>query len=225
MAGVPTGVAARTAAQYGRMVHRRIAIRALFALCVLGLLPPALWLVGGVRGLPIVIVELVVIGAMLVWDRQVSGVLERRARGNEGEVLVGGILDDMRSSDWLTLHDINTGHGNIDHLVVGPGGLLTVETKSHRGRVRAKEIDRAWLSQAYAQRKYVESITEMKGDSLLVFSRAYLDRAPSRQRGVLVLPARMLAGHLERRKRVLTPEEAHTIYERLVAAFDAQAGC
>jgi hypothetical protein len=28
-----------------------------------------------------------------------------------------------------------TGQGNIDHIAIGPGGLLTIETKSYAGKV------------------------------------------------------------------------------------------
>jgi hypothetical protein len=60
----------------------------------------------------------------------------------------------------------------------------------------------------------------MPVEALLVFSNAYLDRPVSRQRGVLVLPARMLAGHLERRERKLGDSEVERLHARLLAALD-----
>jgi len=75
------------------------------------------------------------------------------------------------------------------------------------------------LKQAYAERKTLERLTGMRADALLVFSRAYLDRPVSRQRGVLVLPARMLAGHLACRERKLDAAEVDRIHSQLVAAL------
>lgn len=213
------GVATRVPGQYGQMVVRRIIVRTLLALAALLAIPALLWVVG-VHGMAFVAVELVVIATMLLGDRHISPILDRRIRGNAGETLVGAILDSLRQDGWMTLHDVQTGHGNIDHIAIGPGGVLTVETKSHRGRIVAANVKPQWLGQAYAQRKYVEAVIDSKVDCLLVFSQASLDRAPSRQRGVLLLPARMLAGHLARRSVLLTPERVAELQEALVAHFD-----
>ncbi|HMF87859.1 MAG TPA: nuclease-related domain-containing protein, partial [Gemmatimonadaceae bacterium] len=52
--------------------------------------------------------------------------------------------------------------GNLDHILVGPGGLFTIETKSHRGRFSIDHIDPAMLRQAYAQKKLLERIPAWK---------------------------------------------------------------
>ncbi len=134
-------------------------------------------------------------------------------------IQVGAILDALTTSGRLTLHDVTGGRGNIDHVLVGPGGVFTIETKSHGGRRSVAAIDPRWLKQAYAQRKLVERLAERQVEALLVFSRAYFDRPVSRQRGVVVLPARMLAGHLERRPVQLPPEEVRALHARLATAF------
>jgi hypothetical protein len=52
--------------------------------------------------------------------------------------------------------------------------------------------------------------------ALLVFSRAYLVGRPvTRQRGVVVLPARMLAGHLRRHPELLSALEVRRLHDRL----------
>jgi hypothetical protein len=48
----------------------------------------------------------------------------------------------------------------VDHIVIGPGGILTVETKSHAGRVSVARIDQRWLKQAYAEAKVVERFVD-----------------------------------------------------------------
>jgi hypothetical protein len=75
------------------------------------------------------------------------------------------------------------------------------------------------LKQAYAQAKHLERITGQRVAPLLVFSDAYLDRPVSRRSGVVVLPARMLAGHLDRRPARLSPAQVDELHRRLAAAL------
>jgi hypothetical protein len=210
-------------ATYGRMVMRRIGRRRLVVIGVLAITPG---LIALMLRLPIALVvglQLLAIAALLTIGRRTIATMDRRMRGNEAEIHVGTILADMEQKGWRALHDIQTGHGNIDHIAIGPGGLFTIETKSRRGKVKASNVNPAWLKQAYAQRKLIERITGLKADSLLVLSHAFLDQAPYRQRGILLLPARILAGHLARRPHILSPNEVQTIHQRLVEALDGLA--
>jgi hypothetical protein len=214
-------VAAREPGQYGREVLRRKAWRwlaALVALCAL----PLVALASGAPVWLVLIVELAVLALIAFGDRKVTPRLDGRLRGVEGEVKVGAILDGLSADGWLTVHDAWTGRGNIDHIAIGPGGIMTIETKSRRGLISSSAVSERWLAQAYAERKRLEELTGEKVDALLVLSDAYLlGKSVSRQRGVLVLPARMLAGHLARRKHLLTAEQVETAYARVVAALDA----
>ena len=118
------------------------------------------------------------------------------------------------------IHDVSFGRGNIDHIVIGPGGIFTVETKSHGGRIPIEKIDRKMVGQAYAEKKMLETITGMEVQALLVFSRAYLiGRVPAWRRGVAILPARMLAGFFARRKPMMSAEQAAEIHSRLALAI------
>ena len=47
----------------------------------------------------------------------------------------------------------------------------------------------------------------MEVEPLIVYSRAWIDRPLARRKGVRVLPARMLAGYLDRRRATLSPEQ------------------
>jgi len=145
-------------------------------------------------------------------------VLDRWIQGAEGEEHVGRILDGLTKDGWLAIHDVDTGRGNIDHILIGPAGVLTVETKSHGGRVRVDHVDERMLRQAYAQSKHLSRLIDRPVSPLLVFSRAYLDRPVSRQRGVVVLPARMLRGHLARRKDVLAPADVIEVRAHVLSA-------
>ena len=60
----------------------------------------------------------------------------------------------------------------------------------------------------------------MKVEPLLVFSRAWVDRPLARRKGVRVLPARMLLGHVSksaRRSRAATSTTAREAWSRRCA--------
>ncbi len=57
------------------------------------------------------------------------------AKGGRGEVLVGKQLSKL-GSEWRVLHSIPVGSKgtDIDHLVIGPGGVFSLNTKNHQGQ-------------------------------------------------------------------------------------------
>jgi hypothetical protein len=211
---------ARRAGQHARETTRRLARRALVAIGAMVLVGVVVGIEDGFLSLAFGLAEVGTYGGLLLIDRVVLPVVDRWDRGAEGEEHVGAILDALASEGWLAIHDVTFGHGNIDHVLIGPGGLLTVETKSHRGRIAVDRLDERMLRQAYAQAKALERVTGRAVAPLLVFSRAYLDRPVTRQRGVTVLPARMLAGHLARRQGRLSADEVTALHARLAAAVD-----
>jgi hypothetical protein len=56
-------------------------------------------------------------------------------RGALGEIAVGGILATL-SAEWSVFHALPVGSkgSDIDHLVIGPGGVFTINTKNHSGK-------------------------------------------------------------------------------------------
>jgi Nuclease-related domain len=165
---------------------------------------------------------LVVIGLA---TKLIEPVAERWERGARGERKVGAVLDGL-GPRWHALHDIYLGRGNIDHVLVGPAGVFTVETKSHPGRIAVDRIDDHMLRQAYAESKVLERISGLEVEPLLVFSRAWLEAPvlPARRRGVTVMPSRMLSHTLHRRRPKLTDAEAASIAERLRLALEVDGG-
>src|SRR3954471_807915 len=211
---------ARRAGQHARAVVNARKRRILSALVVLFIADALVAVVTRFDPIAIIVASAITIAAEKLLERFGLPALERRGRGATGEESVGAVLDAMRSDGWFAIYDVNTGRGNIDAIVVGPGGLFTVEVKSHGGRIAVENIDAAMLAQSYAQKKWLESITARPVTALLVFSRAYLIGRPvSRQRGVTVLPARMLAGHLKRYRPALGPDDGMELHERLAAAL------
>ncbi|HEX6152222.1 MAG TPA: nuclease-related domain-containing protein [Solirubrobacterales bacterium] len=162
------------------------------------------------------------------WLRFLGGSFRRNfetwSRGAEGEEAVGQILESLSETGWHVIHDVSLGRGNIDHVVVGPGGLFTVETKSHRGKILLDNLDPKMVSQAYSEKKTLETITGIKVRSLLVFSQAYLiGRVPAKRRGVTILPARMLPHFFSRQRPTMSPQEARQVHDRLAVAVGQAA--
>jgi hypothetical protein len=205
----------RRAGQYGREVMRGIARGNLLALGSAVAAGVAIGVLFGFRGPAFIGAEIAVILCAVFIDRVVVPELERRGRGVKAEEEVGAMLDALVADGWRVLHDLDTGRGNIDHVVVGPGGVFTVETKSHGGRIPVDSIEEGMWKQAYAQAMYVSRATGAKVTPLLVFSRAYLVPGKARRRGVTVLPARFLEDHLLQQRARLSPPDI----ERLTGAL------
>lgn len=56
-------------------------------------------------------------------------------RGAQGEIIVGGILATL-PPEWTAFHALPVGKkgADIDHLVIGPGGIFTINTKHHKNK-------------------------------------------------------------------------------------------
>jgi hypothetical protein len=133
---------------------------------------------------------------------------------------VGAICAELKADGWYAIHDVSLGHGNVDHILIGPGGIFTIETKSHRGRILIDRIDPRMLKQAYAEKKLLERITGLDVQPLLVFSRAYLvGSVPAQRRGITILPARLLRHYFSRRRPVIETTEAERLHAQLAAAL------
>lgn len=50
--------------------------------------------------------------------------------GRDGERILGQYLEELRSQGFHVLHDLNSGRGNVDHLLIGEKGIFTIETKT-----------------------------------------------------------------------------------------------
>ncbi len=220
MAPERTPLALREAGEHARgrglALNNRLVLLVLGAFVALLAAGPVL----GLRGYPLVLFELAAIGAMIAANRRYSPQIGRWMRGAEGERRVGAALAELTADGWLALHGVSLGHGDVDHVLIGPGGIFTIETKSHPGRIPVDRIDPRMLKQAYAEKKLIERITGLETQALLVFSRAWLvGSVPAQRMGVTILPARMLGHYFSRRRPVLTTDQAAQIHTRLAQAL------
>jgi Nuclease-related domain len=117
--------------------------------------------------------SIVVFVGFLYWARAMGDRAERSAdraldarRGAVAEEEVGNLLGELPAGFFI-VHDFASNRGNIDHIVVSSKGILTVETKSHRGVVACEgerltrdgePFEKDFIRQAWAQAYLVRDL-------------------------------------------------------------------
>ena len=74
-------------------------------------------------------------------------------KGAEGEKIVSDILETY-PDNWYVFNDMRIGTAQIDHIVVCPKGVYTIETKNYKGTIYGNAEDRYWTQ--VIEREYVE---------------------------------------------------------------------
>jgi hypothetical protein len=72
-------------------------------------------------------------GVCAIVFRRVFRQCIRLNRGERGELRVAEVLDDLRRYEYRPFHDVVRDGFNVDHVVVGPGGVFAIETKYRSG--------------------------------------------------------------------------------------------
>ena len=209
--GAPTARTQGVAGQGVRAMGLRVTLPLVITLVALWLLLSLLTKAGsGISGLWYLGGLVVLLFAMRIVMDQLESTSGRFDRGASGEESVGRILDYL-GPEFVVLHDLDTGKGNVDHTVVGPQGLFVVETKSHKGKVtfdgtslrlNGKPTQKDFLAQTYAEAKVVEervrgvAARQIKAVPILVFSQAFV-QVNGPVRGVEVLPAKWIAKRIQ----------------------------
>jgi hypothetical protein len=67
-------------------------------------------------------------------------------RGAAGERRTARLLGLLERHGWAVLHDlaIPGSQANLDHLVIGPGGVFVIDSKQYRGRLQLDPMGRLW---------------------------------------------------------------------------------
>jgi hypothetical protein len=137
----------------------------------------------------------------------------------DGERVVGQFLERLRERGYQVFHDL-VGEGfNVDHVLIGPGGVFTVETKTWSKPLRGaaeirfdgdritvgdREPDRDPVAQAKAQANWIrELLQESTGKrtvvrSVVVFPGWYISRTNGAHKDVWVLEPKALPAFLEK---------------------------
>lgn len=61
--------------------------------------------------------------------------IEQWQQGAFGEQATGRQLRKLEHQGWVVLHDLPRGTGNVDHVLVGPGGVFVLDSKRTDGLV------------------------------------------------------------------------------------------
>jgi hypothetical protein len=212
------------AGQHARTIVQRLRLRTLLALGVLAVGTTYLGRTLGLHDPIFLISEIALLLAILVVSHSVLPLVERHERGATGEEQVGGLLETLAGDGWSVIHEASFGHGDVDHILIGPAGVFTVETKSHPGPITVREIHGATLAQARSEQRAIERITGEPVESLIVYSRAWVDRPLARRKGVRIVPARMLISYLGRQLPTLSADEIERARRRVLSALVEHRG-
>jgi hypothetical protein len=69
-----------------------------------------------------------------------------RRQGAAGERRTARLLDPLERQGWAVLHDLAVpgSRTNLDHLVIGPGGVFVIDSKQYRGRLQLDPSGQLW---------------------------------------------------------------------------------
>ena len=165
-------------------------------------------------GLP---VALVVFVGIIHWIKALGGKAEAVAdsaidarRGAVAEEAVGNLLGELPAG-YFVVNDFVSKRGNIDHIVISRKGILTVETKSHKGVVSCegdllkrdgKPFEKDFIKQAWAEAYSIRDLLTEKGVCNLrpqpgiVFTEADV-QVKEKVRGVKIIGSKDLHAFLE----------------------------
>ncbi len=167
--------------------------------------------------------------AWAVWTiRSVLPTLKQLRLGVEGERTVGQALEHLRAGGCDVFHDL-VGQGfNVDHVVIGPAGVFTVETKTWSKPVRGKaqikfdgehllvgnrQPDRDPVVQARAQASWIRDVlsesTGRKFDvrPVIVFPGWFIEQTEGSKREIWVLNPKALPDFISHEPRKLSDED------------------
>jgi hypothetical protein len=107
-----------------------------------------------------------------VWEEP-PWLIERWRFGREGERWTEKELRKVERRGWSVRHDLANGvYGNLDHIVVGPGGLFLIDTKHLHGRVAMEGGELVCRHEASPLYKYsLDKPTEQVGTAAYYLER------------------------------------------------------
>ena len=155
----------------------------------------------------------------------------------DGEKAVGQYLEHLREKGYRVFHDVIGDRFNLDHVIIGPQGIFTIETKTFSKPIKGKATiyfdgnaisvngynpDRNPITQAQAQANWLsQQITASTGQThpikpVVVFPGWFVDtsaqpNAQSKSRNVWVINPKGLPKFLEHTPIQLNPETIQLI--------------
>jgi hypothetical protein len=146
----------------------------------------------------------------------------------EGEKAVGQHLECLRASGYSVFHDLVGTDFNVDHVLIGPAGIFTIETKTwnkpRQGspkitfdgetlRAAGWEPDRNPVIQAKAQASWLQRLlAESTGRTfpvwpVVLFPGWFIEDSRASRKELWVLEPKALQSFLAQEKAVISPED------------------
>jgi hypothetical protein len=158
-------------------------------------------------------------------------------RGAAGERRTARLLAPLERHGWAVLHDlaIPGSKANIDHLMIGPGGVVVIDTKQYRGRLRLDSYGLLWHGRhllVTALRKVrweADQADEVLGVAEVQVAAIMAVHGPSvrwgllQADGVTVSPGWRVPDLLEALPPILGPERVAWLADRARLRFHAAA--
>jgi Nuclease-related domain len=180
-----------------------------------------------------------IVAAGLAWRlrfRVTPDILAWR-RGAAGERRTARLLAPLEWCGWAVLHDlaIPGTKANIDHLVIGPGGVLAIDTKQYRGRLWLDPDGLLWYGRhllvatlrkvrwAADQADEVLGVADIQTLAIMAVHGANVPWGRLAADGVIVAPARRMPDLLQALPAILGPERVAWLADRARLRFHAAA--
>jgi hypothetical protein len=136
-----------------------------------------------------------------------------------GEEAVADALAVLPSSYWV-LHGVPTGHGDVDHVVIGPTGVFALETKAWRGSFYRKRgqlhcngkpaehvLRQARGAAGQVRHLLLEAGVDEWVEAVVVASRANVSRSPLRFPKAYVVSINGVVDFIKGRRRWIRSSE------------------
>jgi hypothetical protein len=159
-------------------------------------------------------------------------------RGAAGERRTARLLSQLERHGWAVLHDlaIPGSRANIDHLVIGPGGVFAIDSKQYRGRLRLDSSGRLGhggyplaptLQAVSFEADQAAQILTDPGVVVVPIVAVHGAQVPWGKvvmNGVPIVPARRLPSMLRALPAVLGPERVVDLADQARVRFHAATG-
>jgi Nuclease-related domain len=158
-------------------------------------------------------------------------------RGAVGERRTARLLGPLERQGWAVLHDLAVpqSRANLDHLVIGPGGVFVIDSKQYRGRLHLDPSGRLWhgryplapiLEVVSFEADQAAQVLPDPGVAVVPIVAVHGAQVPWGKvvvRGVPVVSARHLPTMLRQLPTVLGPERVTALADHARVRFHAAA--
>lgn len=145
----------------------------------------------------------------------------RWSNGADGESLTARELRRRRTQGWCAVHNVMLASGDVDHIAIGPGGVVAIETKSSDAAwawLRGRSLHHDWVDQAKRSARRTRALVKQHAGMdldvepvVVVWASGLEGTGAVEHDGVRIVHGRELVGLLDARPMEITPEEIEGI--------------